>query len=72
LFPEAALASGLLPKQIPKRRPILLADHGGQFHKAGPKSPAKAEALKVNPLGDILSRLGLQVDRFADSAGLDH
>ena len=49
--------------------PILLAGRGGKTIKAGRHIACKAETPMANLLGDILSRLGLQVDRFADSTG---
>ena len=49
--------------------PVLLAGRGGKTIKPGRHIACKAETPMANLLGDILARLGLQVERFADSTG---
>jgi hypothetical protein len=49
--------------------PILLGGRGGRTIAACRHIACKPETPMANLLGDILARLGLQVERFADSTG---
>lgn len=53
----------------PHNLPILLAGRGGKTIAPGRYIVCKQDTPMCNLLGDILGRLGLQVDRFADSTG---
>jgi hypothetical protein len=49
--------------------PVLVAGRGGRTIAAGSRNDCKPETPMADLLGDILTRFGLQVERFADSTG---
>ena len=53
----------------PHDLPVLLGGKGGKTIKTGRYIACKPETPMCNLHGDILARLGLQVDKFSDSTG---
>ncbi|MBA3937053.1 MAG: DUF1552 domain-containing protein [Planctomycetes bacterium] len=53
----------------PHNLPIVIGGSGGKTIATGRHIVCKNETPMCNLLGDILARMGLQVDKFADSTG---